>query len=39
MSWQVDERDVTCRITVLNITGGAAAFLADGCRESATKSD
>jgi hypothetical protein len=30
MSWRVEERDVTCRITVLNISGGAAALVADG---------
>jgi PilZ domain len=30
MSWRVDEREVTCKITVLNISGGAAAIVADG---------
>jgi hypothetical protein len=29
MSWRVDERDVTSRITVVNISGGAAAIIAD----------
>jgi hypothetical protein len=30
MSWRVDERDLTCTVTVLNIGGAGAAILADG---------